>query len=72
MSVLWQVCGVQTISGTGALRLGMDFLFKYHASKVVYVSKPTWGMSGLQLFVEVSLAMCKVLTANIILLSICM
>ena len=38
---------MQTVSGAGAVRLGMAFLFKYHSSKVVYVSKPTWGMSAL-------------------------
>lgn len=34
--------GIQTLSGTGALRLGADFLRKYHGDKPVYVSKPTW------------------------------
>lgn len=35
---------VQTISGTGALRVGAELL-KYHlnGSKVIYVPKPTWG-----------------------------
>ena len=38
-----RVCSVQTVSGTGALRLGFDFLFsKYHV-KTVYISSPTWG-----------------------------
>ncbi|XP_029203906.2 aspartate aminotransferase, cytoplasmic-like [Acropora millepora] len=38
-----RVCGAQAISGTGSLRLGMQFLRKFYASEVVYVSKPTWG-----------------------------
>lgn len=37
------MCGAQAISGTGSLRLGMQFLRKFYASEVVYVSKPTWG-----------------------------
>lgn len=40
---LLQVCGAQGISGTGSLRLGMQFLKKFYSSEVVYVSKPTWG-----------------------------
>ena len=39
----WQVCGVQGISGTGSLRLGMEFLKRFHCSDVVYLSKPTWS-----------------------------
>ncbi|KAL9983331.1 hypothetical protein ACROYT_G005484 [Oculina patagonica] len=38
-----RVCAAQAISGTGSLRLGMEFLKKFHSSEVVYVSKPTWG-----------------------------
>jgi len=38
-----RVCGAQAISGTGSLRLGMQFLRKFYASEVAYVSKPTWG-----------------------------
>ncbi|XP_068709760.1 aspartate aminotransferase, cytoplasmic-like isoform X2 [Montipora capricornis] len=38
-----RVCGVQGISGTGSLRLGMQFLKKFYGSEVIYVSKPTWG-----------------------------
>ena len=38
-----QVCAAQAISGTGSLRLGMEFLKKFHSSEVIYVSKPTWG-----------------------------
>jgi len=39
--------GVQCISGTGALCIGLEFLKKYYnkreASTAVYVSDPTWG-----------------------------
>nr|UDB72873.1 cytoplasmic aspartate aminotransferase [Hemiscorpius lepturus] len=35
--------GVQTLSGTGALRLGADFLAKHAKYKIFYMSAPTWG-----------------------------
>ncbi|XP_078488641.1 aspartate aminotransferase, cytoplasmic-like [Ciona intestinalis] len=39
--------GVQSISGTGALRLAAEFLFRFYnkreKSTPVYVSSPTWG-----------------------------
>uniref|UniRef100_H2YRC9 Aspartate aminotransferase n=1 Tax=Ciona savignyi TaxID=51511 RepID=H2YRC9_CIOSA len=39
--------GVQSISGTGALRLAAEFLFRFYnkreKSTAVYVSSPTWG-----------------------------
>lgn len=39
-----RVCAVQAISGTGALRLGGEFLKRFYpASQTVYVSDPTWG-----------------------------
>ena len=38
-----QVCSAQAISGTGSLRLGMEFLKKFYHSEVIYVSNPTWG-----------------------------
>jgi aspartate aminotransferase len=34
--------GVQTLSGTGALKTGFDFLFR-NGYKNLYVSNPTWG-----------------------------
>jgi len=37
---------VQTISGTGALRMAAEFLVRYHHQRentAVYVSEPTWG-----------------------------
>ncbi|XP_045762287.1 aspartate aminotransferase, mitochondrial [Maniola jurtina] len=37
-------CTVQTLSGTGALRLGFEFITKHYAkSKEVWLSNPTWG-----------------------------
>lgn len=35
--------GVQSLSGTGALRLGAEFLSKKLGRTVVYYSDPTWG-----------------------------
>ena len=35
--------GVQSLSGTGALRNGGDFLIKQLGKKICYVSDPTWG-----------------------------
>ncbi|CAB3410870.1 unnamed protein product [Caenorhabditis bovis] len=33
----------QSISGTGALRIGSEFLAKYHEIKTIYQPSPTWG-----------------------------
>jgi aspartate aminotransferase len=39
-----RVAGVQTLSGSGALRIGQRFLFEFYPfSKKIYLSKPTWG-----------------------------
>lgn len=35
--------GVQSLSGTGALRLGAEFLYHKLGRKIVYYSDPTWG-----------------------------
>lgn len=35
--------GVQCLSGTGALRVGAEFLARIAKHKVVYSSNPTWG-----------------------------
>lgn len=35
--------GVQSLSGTGALRLGAEFLSRKLNRNVVYYSDPTWG-----------------------------
>jgi aspartate/tyrosine/aromatic aminotransferase len=37
------VATVQTLSGTGALRLGAEFVKRYAPEKAIYVSSPTWG-----------------------------
>merc|ERR1712039_868441 len=37
------VATAQTLSGTGALRLGAEFVKRYAKEKTVYISKPTWG-----------------------------
>lgn len=33
---------VQSISGTGALRLGGEFLNRFYSSKKIYLPSPTW------------------------------
>ncbi|ESO96831.1 hypothetical protein LOTGIDRAFT_231665 [Lottia gigantea] len=38
-----RVEGVQTLGGTGAIRLAAEFLKQFLNKSVVYVSKPTWG-----------------------------
>ncbi|KAJ3308607.1 Aspartate aminotransferase, cytoplasmic [Blyttiomyces sp. JEL0837] len=45
LPVVKKSLGVQTISGTGAVRLGADFLAKYRKAPV-YISDPTWGNHG--------------------------
>jgi aspartate/tyrosine/aromatic aminotransferase len=34
---------MQTVAGTGALRLGADFLHKFGAKQTIYLSNPTWA-----------------------------
>lgn len=34
--------GIQTLSGTGALRLGAEFLARVMGRRVFYFSEPTW------------------------------
>lgn len=37
-------CTVQTLSGTGALRLGLEFVMKHYAkTKEIWMPTPTWG-----------------------------
>ncbi|KAK6026957.1 aminotransferase, class I/II [Ostertagia ostertagi] len=38
-----RITTMQSISGTGALRIGSEFLAKYHPNKVIYQPTPTWG-----------------------------
>lgn len=47
-NLLFQVGGVQSLGGTGALRIGADFLGRWYngtdnKNTPVYVSSPTWG-----------------------------
>ena len=38
-----RVACVQSLSGTGALRLALQFLNQHHSVKTVFIPKPTWG-----------------------------
>lgn len=38
-----QAFGVQSLSGTGAIRLACEFLIEYLKYNVAYVSDPTWS-----------------------------
>lgn len=38
-----RVCTTQALSGTGALRIGAEFISKHLPGRTVYVSDPTWG-----------------------------
>ena len=38
-----KVASIQSISGTGALRLGAEFCAKYLSGRTAYFSGPTWG-----------------------------
>lgn len=38
-----RITTMQSISGTGALRIGSEFIAKFHPNKVVYQPTPTWG-----------------------------
>lgn len=43
----FQAFGVQTLSGTGSLRVGAELLNKHLGYTNFYYSVPTWGMSNL-------------------------
>ncbi|WIA22860.1 hypothetical protein OEZ85_001247 [Tetradesmus obliquus] len=45
-SAAGRIATVQTLSGTGALRVGAEFLKKHYAVKVVYLPDPTWANHG--------------------------
>lgn len=51
-----RVGSAQCISGTGAVYTGAHFLSKHYPFKgaACYISKPTWGMLSVVLFVFVS------------------
>jgi len=36
-----EICAFQTLGATGAIRIGLEFLFGHH-NPIVYVSNPTW------------------------------
>lgn len=38
-----RVAGIQTLSGTGALRVLCEFLSKFFPNAPIYLSRPTWG-----------------------------
>lgn len=38
-----RIAGVQTLSGTGACRIGGEFLAKFYQGKPIFVPVPTWG-----------------------------
>lgn len=38
-----RVASIQTLSGTGSLRLGAEFLKEFFKTPAIYVSSPTWG-----------------------------
>lgn len=40
---LSRIAGVQSLSGTGACRLGGEFLATFYNNKNIYVPDPTWG-----------------------------
>lgn len=41
-----QLAVSQSLSGTGALRIGMEFLNEFWPNKKIYVPTPTWGNHG--------------------------
>ncbi len=58
--LLWQADGVQAIGGTGALRVGFDFLRTRVGLTTLYVSSPTWGQclsQTISLFLPLSLSL---------------
>jgi len=40
---LERIAGVQTLSGTGACRIGGEFLAKFYPGKPIFLPVPTWG-----------------------------
>jgi aspartate aminotransferase len=40
---LERIAGVQTLSGTGACRIGGQFLANFYPGKAIYLPVPTWG-----------------------------
>ena len=46
MADVFQLAVSQSLSGTGALRIGMEFLNEFWPNKTIYVPTPTWGNHG--------------------------
>lgn len=53
-----RVCTVQSLSGTGALRLGADFIHKFIPNCKIFLPNPTWGNHN-AIFGEVGVEMHK-------------
>lgn len=53
-ALLERTAGVQTLSGTGACRIGGEFLAKFAPTKHIYIPKPTWG-NHIKIFKECGL-----------------
>lgn len=53
-----KLAAVQTLSGTGACRIGGHFLAKYAPVKKIYIPDPTWG-NHIQIFEEAGLEVIR-------------
>ena len=53
-----RICTIQTLGGTGALRLGAELAYDYLGATNGYVSNPTWG-NHISLFEHAGLAVEK-------------
>jgi aspartate aminotransferase len=53
-----RVATVQALSGTGALRVGAEFLFNFFPGATVFISDPTWG-NHFQIFGNAGLKTAK-------------
>jgi aromatic-amino-acid transaminase len=52
-----EIVTVQTVGGTGALRVGADYLRRLFPTSTVYISKPTWE-NHRQIFVQSGFHVC--------------
>eukprot|EP00124_Ichthyophonus_hoferi_P004064 Ihof_evm1s405 gene=Ihof_evmTU1s405 len=53
-----RVTTLQTLSGSGAVRVGADFMKRFHTSNVIYVSDPTW-VNHMSIFGDAGLTIKK-------------
>ena len=67
-----RIAVVQTLSGTGALRVSAEFISMYSPGAMVYISDPSWGnhhtifrKAGLQVQMSISEELGKVLGAHL-------